>query len=108
MKSIFSPESEEGKAVNITWKDDDEFKVFGGYTWGNGETKIVKDVDWWTVRKGVLGYLMDVGYYASSNSSVNSSTFTSKDGITIRVQFNNDYLQIGDKLGADEDVPPLE
>ena len=104
-KDGFIPESKDGRVVNITWKDDDEFKMFGKHKWKNGETKTIGEQDWWSVRNNAHGFN---GSYTlnSSFGSDNSHTFTTESGVTLRVQKNNDYLQVGEKFGLDDDIPP--
>ena len=50
-RPFYIPDSENGRVVNITWTDDDEFKTFGKYKWKNGETKTVGDQEWWDIRR---------------------------------------------------------
>jgi hypothetical protein len=104
-KYPFIPESAEGRVVNITWTDDDEFKMFGKYKWKNGETKTIKTEEWWVVRNDVHGRST---LYNSSHGSDNSNSFTTENGITVRVQMNNDYLQVGEKVGIEEYAPVPE
>ncbi len=105
----FIPESEEGKVVNIIWTGSDEFKTFGKYKWKNGETKIIEDQEWWHVRGDIKGIeYMNNTYYGSSFSVENSMTFTTVNVITVRVQMNNELLQIGSIVGTGDIVPPEE
>jgi hypothetical protein len=101
-KYPFIPDSAEGRVVNITWKDNDEFKKFGKHEWSNGETKTIKTEEWWVIRNDAYG----TPIYSSSHGSDNSNSFTTTKGVTVKVQMNNDYLQVGDKLDIGEEVPP--
>lgn len=87
-------------AVNVVWKDDDEFKELLGVKWFNGETKIFNPED------GHKWICFGRDYMTAAINA--TSSIETEDGITIRAQVNAGLLHIGDMKDANYKMPEYD